>query len=269
MKTKLDQLITTRVTLALTPLLFVVVTAFSAANDPKGLEIARKARAVEKGFGDQVTYIKMTLRNQHGQETTRAMKNKTLEVKGDGDKSLIIFSNPRDIKGTAFLSFTHKTGDDDQWLYLPALRRVKRISSRNKSGPFMGSEFSFEDIASQEVEKYTYKYIKEETLDGKAATVIERYPVDKNSGYTRQIIWYDAKTFVPLKIDYYDRKSAHLKTLTYSGYEKHQGKFWRAAKFSMKNVISGKSTILEFTGYKFGTGLGPGDFNKSSLARVK
>ena len=140
----------------------------------------------------------MLLRNRQGEESLRNMRNKTLTI----------FDEPLDVKGTALLSFSHKHGNDDQWLYLPALKRVKRIASSNMSGPFMGSEFAYEDIASQEVEKYTYKYIGEESFEGKEALLIERYPVDKHSGYTRQPVWVDKERYIPLKVDYYDRKNA-------------------------------------------------------------
>ena len=122
--------------------------AAAGAADEKGLAIAREADSRDDGFGDFAADMIMILKNRHGQESAREMRVRTLEVNGDGDKSLSIFDTPRDIKGTAFLNFTHRTGDDDQWLYLPALKRVKRISSRNKSGSFMGSEFAYEDIGS-------------------------------------------------------------------------------------------------------------------------
>ncbi|MCK5101581.1 MAG: outer membrane lipoprotein-sorting protein, partial [Cyclobacteriaceae bacterium] len=140
-------------------ILFVFIPTFLNGQNAenKGLDIAREADLRDVGFGDHVTNMLMVLRNKNGKEGTRQIRVKTLEVVGDGDKSLIIFDNPRDVKGTAFLNYTHKVGDDDQWLYLPALKRVKRISSQNKSGAFMGSEFAYEDFASQEVEKYTYK----------------------------------------------------------------------------------------------------------------
>ena len=133
------------------------------SSDPvkKGLEIATEMDAQDKGFVDQKADMVMILRDQRGKEASREIKTSTLEVKGDGDKSLITFNQPRTVKGTKFLSFTHKKGDDDQWLYLPKLKRVKRISSSNKDGSFMGSEFAYEDISSQEIEKYTYKYLKE------------------------------------------------------------------------------------------------------------
>ncbi|MCH2038490.1 MAG: outer membrane lipoprotein-sorting protein, partial [Rickettsiales bacterium] len=116
------------------------------------------------GFGDMEVDLKMILRNQHGQEITRTQRNKTFEVEdpNKGDKTLIIFDNPRDVKGTAFLTFSNILTPDDQWLYLPSLKRVKRISSKNKSGSFVGSEFAYEDISSQEVEKFSYKYIRNE-----------------------------------------------------------------------------------------------------------
>ncbi|MBN2314343.1 MAG: outer membrane lipoprotein-sorting protein, partial [Sedimentisphaerales bacterium] len=113
--------------------------------EEKGLAIARQADTRDKGFGDFTADMLMILMNKEGQKSEREMRIRTLEVENDGDKCLTIFDTPRDIKGTAFLSFTHKVGDDDQWLYLPAVARVKRISSRNKSGSFMGSEFSYED----------------------------------------------------------------------------------------------------------------------------
>ena len=197
------------------------------------------------------------------------MKNKTLEMTDDGDKSLIIFDNPRDIKGTAFLSFAHKTGPDDQWLYLPALKRVKRIASSNKSGPFLGSEFAFEDISSEEVEKYTYKYIKEEKLDGQDCHVIERYPIDKKSGYTKQLVWYDKEHFRQIKVDFYDRKKAHLKTMKFEGYKKYLTNHWRPGAMHMVNVQSGKKTSLIFSDYKFGNKFTARDFDKNSLKRAR
>ena len=117
-----------------------------------------------------------------------------------------MFDKPRDVKGTAFLSFSHAVGADDQWLYLPALKRVKRIASRNKSGPFMGSEFAYEDLSSFEVEKYTYKFLRDETCEGGTCYVVEQYPVDKNSGYTRRVVWLDHNEYRVWKIDFYDRK---------------------------------------------------------------
>ncbi len=235
----------------------------------RGLEIAEEADRRDEGWGDSTTTLTMTLRNKQGQESTREMRNRSLEVADDGDKSLIIFDHPKDVRGTALLTFSHKTGNDDQWLYLPALKRTKRIASNNKSGPFMGSEFAYEDISSQEVEEYTYKYLRDESYEGTPVYVIERYPTDDNSGYTKQIVWMDAERYIPLKVDYYDRKQSHLKTLTFHDYEQYKGKHWRPLRMEMQNLQTGKSTTLAFAEYEFDQGLSERDFDQAALARAR
>jgi outer membrane lipoprotein-sorting protein len=242
-----------------------------AAETPqeKGLAIAREADRRDAGFGDFTAHMEMILRNRQSEESVRRLRISTLEVTGDGDKSLSVFDEPADIKGTALLTFTHQVGADDQWLYLPALKRVKRIASDNKSGPFMGSEFAYEDIASQEVEKYTYKYLRDETHEDKPCFVIERYPVDKNSGYTRQVVWIDQGEYRPWKIDFHDRKDSLLKTLVWRGYRQYLAKYWRADEMFMQNHQSGKSTLLKWSDYKFRAGLRAADFNEASLKRAR
>src|SRR5210317_1218852 len=195
------------------PLLLLILAslpfcALAQSDQERGLEIAVEADRRDTGFQDSRAAMKMILRNRQGDESIRLIRVRTLEQLDDGDKSLTIFDKPADVKGTNFLAFTHKTGPDDQWLYLPALKRVKRISSRNKSGPFMGSEFAYEDLSSQEVEKYTYKYLRDEACGELQCFVIERIPVDRYSGYTRQIVWIDQQEYRPQKIVFYDRKDA-------------------------------------------------------------
>ena len=180
---------------------FVGIT-FAESPEEKGLAIAQEDDNRDNGFKNFTANMVMTLKNRQGEESTRNIRNKTLEVKDDGDKSLSIFDRPRDVKGTTLLNYTHKVGTDDQWLYLPGLKRVKRISSANKSGSFMGSEFAYEDVTSQEVEKYSYKWIRDEDHKGEKCFVFERYPAYKNSGYTRQVVWLDQKEYKVLRIEF-------------------------------------------------------------------
>lgn len=235
----------------------------------RGRSIAVEADRRDTGFGDLTAELVMILRNRHGQESRRDIRLRTLEVDGDGDKSLSIFDRPRDVEGTAFLSFSHTTGNDDQWLYLPALSRVKRISTSNKSGPFMGSEFSYEDISSQEVDEYTYTWLRDEPLDGQDMYVIERVPVDKNSGYTKLVTWIDKEHFRTMKVEFYDRKGSLMKTLTYEGYHQYLEQYWRSDRMNMVNHQTGKSTVLEWTNYKFQTGLTDRDFDRNALKRAR
>ncbi len=255
--------------LLITLLLILPSAVYATTPEERGLEIATEVDRRDTGWHDMKATMTMLLRNKHGEESQRHMRNQSLEVENDGDKTLIVFDRPRDVKGTALLSYSHKTGSDDQWLYLPALKRVKRIASKNKSGPFMGSEFAYEDLSSQEIEKYTYKYIQDDQLDAKAMFLIERDPVDPNSGYTYQRVWIDQERYIPMKIDFYDRKKSLLKTLVFRDYQQHIDQYWRANEMFMQNHQTGKSTLLTWEEYRFRTGLKDSDFGKNSLKRAK
>ena len=245
------------------------VSLLAETPEEKGLAIAQEADSRDSGFRNYTNDVKMILKNKQGQESVREIRSRTLEVEDDGDKSLTIFDQPRDVKGTALLSFTHKTGPDDQWLYLPALKRVKRIASNNKSGPFMGSEFAYEDITSQEVDKYTYKFLRDDTLDGLDVFVFERDPIDKKSGYTRQVIWLDKEHYKERKIEYYDRKNVLLKTLLFTDYNLYLDKYYRAHDMYMVNHQTGKSTRLLQSNFNFEVELTDRDFDKNSLKRAR
>jgi hypothetical protein len=244
---------------------------FSPTDTPeqKGLKIAQATDQRDEGWGDWAADAEMVLKNRHGQESRRLMRMEALEQENEGDKRIIVFREPRDVKGTAFLVFTKKVGNDDQWLYLPALKRVKRISSSNKSGPFVGSEFAYEDLSSQEVEKYTYRFLRDETVDGLDSFVVERVPLDKKSGYTKQIVWVDKAEYRNLKTEYYDRKGELLKTFTAHGYQSYGKHFWRADRFEMKNSQTGKMTDLIWSEYVFTKGLSDRDFDKNRLKRAR
>jgi len=250
-------------------LILLPALALAESAEEKGLLIATESDKKDSGWSDQTADLVMILRNKQGDEARREIRTRSLEVDGDGDKSMSIFDTPPDVKGTAFLSFTHALKPDDQWLYLPALKRVKRISSRNKSGPFMGSEFAYEDLTSQEIEKYTYKWLKDESLDGQDTYVIESYPAYKHSGYTRLISWIHKGHLRPLKIEFYDRKNSLLKTLTQHDYKEYLPGIFRADRFEMVNHQTGKSTTLHWANYAFKTGLSSRDFDKNSLKRAR
>ena len=251
--------------------LFMIFSGASLGLSPEqqGREIFVEIDKRETGFSDSRADVKMTLRNRNGDESLRLLEIKTLEVQGDGDKSLTVFDSPRDVKGTAFLSFTHALTPDDQWLYLPALKRVKRISSANKSGPFLGSEYAFEDLTSNEIEKYEYNYLRDETLDGIDSFVVELTPRYEHSGYTRQVAWVDKERYIVLKIDYYDRKNALLKTQTFKKYQQYLNQFWRPLEQLMVNHQNGKSTQLLSENFQFRTGLTKRDFDSNSLKRSR
>lgn len=245
------------------------LSTFAETPEEKGLAIAVEADKRDSGWTDAKADMKMILRNKQGEASERSLRIDNLEVDGDGDKSLSVFDSPKDIKGTAFLSYTHALKPDDQWLYLPALKRVKRIASANKSGPFVGSEFAYEDLTSQEVEKYTYKFLRDEQFGDFDCFVVEAYPAYENSGYTRQLVWIDKNMYQPVKIDFYDRKDSLLKTLTATDWNQYLEQYWRPGKMEMVNHQTGKSTELQWTNYQFKVGLSDRDFDRNTLKRTR
>jgi len=259
----------TGVPMLLALLILPVTLVMAETAEEKGLRIAEESERRDTGWNDQTANLLMILRNKQGDEARREIRTLSLEVEGDGDKSMSIFDTPADVKGTAFLSFTHALQPDDQWLYLPALKRVKRISSRNKSGPFMGSEFAYEDLTSQEIQKYAYKWLRDDVLDGSEVHVIESYPAYEHSGYTRLNVWVDKGHYRPLKVEFFDRKNSPLKTLTHHAYKEYLPGIFRAERFEMINHQTGKSTTLLWSDYAFKNGLTERDFDKNSLKRAR
>lgn len=256
-------------------LLVFTYTAVQASDfenlsaEEKGLAIAKEAKQRDAGFGNSEEILTMILKDRRGTERVRQMRILTLEQKDDGDWTLSIFDEPADVKGTAMLTYSHGLEPDDQWLYLPALKRVKRISSKNRSGRFMGSEFAFEDLSSVEVEKYKYKFLRKESCNDLTCFVSEWIPAYEHSGYSKQIVWHDTNEYRIHRIDYYDRRNKLLKTLKLADYKQFLNKHWRAMHMDMLNHQTEESTILKFSDYRFKIGLTERDFDQNALKRAK
>ena len=255
-------------------LLFPTVNPLAAP--PPGLTPAEQGEHVfstqdemNVGYRDAQSRMVMTLFNAAGQESRRRMEMHFLEVKDDGDKTLITFQFPRDIKGTGLLTFEHIDTGDDQWLYLPAVKRVTRIASENKSGSFVGSEFSYEDISSHEPAKYSYQYLREDVHNGVPVWVIERYPKFSSSGYIKIISWVDQSNYQTVKQEFFDRKGALLKNQSVNGHMLYLEKFWRPREVIMENLQTKKKTILEFFEWEFQQGLDESMFTKRTLERQR
>ena len=243
----------------LNPNLVVADTA-----EDKGLKIARDVESKNSGFKGEESTIVMTLINAQGDQTERKMSNRIFERQAEGDLSRIEFQYPPDVRGTRMLTWSHKRDDDDQWLFLPAIKRVKRISSRNKSGSFMGSEFSYEDLGSQEPEKFKHKWLNDEKYESRDCWKIERIPQTKRSGYSRQVLWIDKEYMNAVKIDYFDRKGDLLKTGTFKEWKK-MGRFWKVQKIEMINHQTRKRSLLVWESMKIGVELDEDDFDSDEL----
>jgi hypothetical protein len=236
----------------------------------KGLKIAREMERRDEGWINSTSDHTMILYNKQGESAVRKLRTKALEVVEDGDKSLLIFDSPPDVKDTVFLNIAHKAQDDDQWIYLPALKRVKRIASSSKGGSFMGSEFSYEDMSAPILEKYDYLHIKDENLQSRPVYVVERRPKDPYSIYSKHVAWVDQEHYIPWQVDYYDKAGNLVKTMKLRKYKQHLKKYWRAGETEMTNHQTGKRTVLASESFTFKTNaVDESDFRPDALSSMR
>ena len=235
------------------------------AAEDRGLAIMEEQRRVNSGYRDEMVLFKMILVNAKGDRSERTLEMRTLEGPEAGDKTLLIFKDPPDVRGTSLLTHENRVGDDDQWLYLPALRRARRIASSNRSSSFVGSELAYEDLAPNEITKHQYKYLREDTVDGVSIWVIESTPRFKDSGYSRRELFVRKDNHQMARTNSFDHKGQLLKVARWDGWWKVTARRWRARSLGVENVQSGKSTILEVLDIKIGNGYSPGDFSARAL----
>ena len=243
--------------------------AVAETAEQKGLRLAAPASDRNDGYRDISSAGQMILQTASGQKAERRFDASWIATPGGGSRSLLIFRWPGDIRNTSLLTHVYKGKNDDQWLFLPAMERVRRISGSGRSGSFVGSEFAFEDMVDQEVDKFRHTWIADERCPGGGnCHVIDRVPVTR-SGYSRQRIWLDTGELRLQQVMYFDRRGAHLKTLSLAGYKKYKGRFWRAARMDMVNHLTGARTRLTWDGYRFDQGLNPNAFTVNALRRIK
>jgi hypothetical protein len=248
-------------------ILSLLVSQFSFAKDPaKGLAIATKADKVNHGFGTEISKMKMILRDSAGNEAQRELEGYILDGNGKSDKTILKFLSPMDVKGTKLLTFSHRTKDDEQWLYLKSLRRVKKISSKSKQAAFLNSEFSFEDLAGQTIEKFSHTWLREDDINGRKVDVIEQVSNVENSAYAKQVTYLDKVMNNPLKIEYYGKQGTMVKVATFSNYKKIN-EFYRPFSVKMKNLREGSESEFIWETRVLGQKLDKKMFKSSSLKK--
>ncbi|MFK7835031.1 MAG: outer membrane lipoprotein-sorting protein [Sulfitobacter sp.] len=248
---------------------FTALPALAETAQERGLRLASEASSRNGGYDDIQVTGEMILKTASGQTAERRFDSNWVSTGTGQSRSIMVFRWPGDIRNTALLTHVFKGKKDDQWLFLPAMQRVRRISGSGRSGSFVGSEFAFEDMADQEVDKFRHQWIADQRCpQGGTCHVIDRKPASA-SGYSRQRIWLDSKELRLMQVQYFDRRGSHLKTLVFSGYRKYAGKFWRASRMDMVNHLTGASTRLNWKGYKFNKGLNPNKFTVNALRRLR
>ena len=262
------------ITCLATALMLVMPVGNAKASNEKGLAIATEVDNRDKGWDDVTVEGEMVLKNKAGNESVRKFRSTILEAAdaSEGDRSIITFSQPRDVRGTALLTHSKiEPEDDSQWIFLPAVKRVKRISSSNRTGKFVSSEFSYEDLGSEEVADNDHIWIEDAACAHDASltcAAVESRPKNKKSGYSRRVSFIDLDEYRVHQIDFYNRRGDLEKTLNFTDYQQYEGQFWRAHIMTMKNHQTGKSTRLSWGEYSFRQGLTDRDFTPQGLPKA-
>lgn len=185
------------------------------------VELSARAIMEKNFFATKVTSLRvdttMVLINSRGQRRERASRGVVkLQPNGVDSKLVVKFSTPPDIRGTGVLQIEHSESEDDLWIYLPALKKSRRLVANNKKDSFVGSDFSYGDITLPKVDQYRHTRLRSERIDEHECHVVESVPatdtVKANSGYSRKITWVRTDNFVESKVEYYDLAGRLLKT---------------------------------------------------------
>ncbi|GAB1484195.1 outer membrane lipoprotein-sorting protein [Treponema sp.] len=237
-----------------------------AIAEPSGLEIIQSVYDRDQGK-DMSGTLTMTLVSSRGSERVRVMKQISVNQK-DGDKKLMVFQSPADVRGTAFMNWSYNAEgkSDDQWIYLPALKKVKRISSEGKSDYFMGSDFTYDDLGDRHPSKDTHTLKGSETVNGEACWVIESIPLDLKDLYSRTVTWVSKEKNMGVKREYYDQRGSLLKELSIIDIKKVSG-IWVIQQTEMKNVQKNSKTQMAFSDVAINSGISESDFTERSMTR--
>ena len=251
----------------------VAVLAQNAFGAPSPEGIMAKNLLATK-VADSTTNSTFRLINASGQVRVRETDGDSKLIAGTTDnRRLVNFLSPSDIRGTKTLLIEHSNAEDDMWIYLPAMKKVRRLVASNKKDSFVGTDFSYGDVIGYKVEEWNHKLVREENVAGRDCYVIESTPkspqVAANTGYSRRIGWIDKGSFVALRAEIYDLNGQLLKKLTDEDVRQVDASNdrYQPMKLTAENVQTGHKTIIEFKNFKANVGIGDDVFTARSLER--
>ena len=230
----------------------------------RGEEIVREVERRSRGYRDFEADLVMRIL-EGDRERIREMHVQGLESE-DGDRTRMTLERPPDLAGTEFLSALEGDGQRHQWIYLPAARRVRRISGARSSDSFLGSHFTYDDMTPPKVEGFRYRWIRDEEIEGQPGAVVERTSLDNLSEYPRQLLWIEMERYVLRRIEFFTSEGEHRRSLEISQHMEIDG-FWLPGQMTMVHLEDGANTILQWSDMRVGVGLSARDFESSRLGR--
>ncbi len=251
-------------------ILIITIMIISTTNlvwaNPTGKEIMERVDNKKSATTSKQT-TKMELISKNGSVRKRSMIGYNKDF-GEVEKTVIVFQEPSDVKGVGYLSFSYEElgKEDNRWLYLPALKKPRRISGSSSNDYFMGTDFTYDDMGDRKVEEDSHKFIKNETIDGYDCWVVESTPKEKNYMYSKKVFWVRKDVLIAIKVDYYDRQNKLMKTLTVSDIVKIDD-IWTPKKMVMNNIQKKHKTILQFENIQFNIDISNSYFSVVTLEK--
>jgi len=232
-----------------------------------GEEIVKESQQAFYYAGkDMQAKVLMKLISKNGNERIRELTMLRLnDNNNDKQKYYMYFHQPADVRAMTFMVWKYTGKADDRWLYIPAIKLVKRIVADDKNSSFVGSDFSYEDVSGRDLSDDKYTLNAEDKINGRNAFVVESVPKQASSAYfSRKVSWIDKETYLPLKEEYYDKRSELYKTFTADRIEKIQG-IPTIMKRTMLDTQNGHRTEVSFTKVKYNVGLRDNLFSERYL----
>ncbi|MFC2076013.1 outer membrane lipoprotein-sorting protein [candidate division KSB1 bacterium] len=229
--------------------------AFSQMTGRQVMEEQKKRHDVKS----ELTVDIMLLVDRNNKQEQRTMKTYHKDLGGGENRSLVVFEEPAKVKGTAMLTWEHNEADDDQWLYLPSQKKMRRIAAASKKSYFMGTDLTYEDMESEDIDEYNYTMLDPEAVDGQDCYVLEAVPVDqaklRASGYSKRKLWVRQDIFYTVKIEFFDQRGRQIKTQTNLELEQAKGTAWRAKKSMVDNITRKHKTLTAVKSQQIGVKL--------------
>lgn len=253
---------------ALLGLLAVVAVPLPAPAQPlTAAQIIARAQEAFLGAGDDMrAHLTMRLINKGGKERLREMTMLRTDLEGGDQKYFIYFHRPGDVRDMTFMVWTYRGRDDDRWIFVPAVKMVRRLAADDSRSSFVGSDFTYEDISGRDVEADTHTLRGEAPCDAATCYVVESVPLDGKTEYGRKVSWIDTVSFLPVKEEYYDRRGALARVYTADEIREVDG-YPTAVRRTMTDVKRGHRTEVVFDDVAYDTGLDEGLFAERSLRR--
>ncbi len=247
-------------------ILILLSVSISAQSGLTGEQIVRNVYERDTPH-DQSGQLIMTLENSRGDQRIREI-DQYIKDFGDNEKKIMFFTSPADVRDTAFMNWSYDADgqNDDQWIYLPALKRTKRISSSSSSDYFMGSDFTYDDLGGRSPSEDTHSLLREETFNGELCYVVESIPKEQDYMYSRTVTWIIKDKLIGLKKEFYDEDNDFLKTLIVKEYENIDG-YWMIIESEMYNDQKNHKTLMEIDELKLDSGLQDRIFTERIMSR--